>query len=235
MIGTQKFNKVTVNNIFDDYHLYTLDWNANRLKFYIDNQEMFVYYKEDNNAKSWPFDNEMNIIINTAVGGNWGGAQGIDDSIFPCYYTIDYVRQYAANSDVTPVIKTVALKSKFSGKFVSADEYGFAPLIANRDLPSDWEKFKLINNVDGSYTLSAIANSYIVSSENPSFLQAQKYRPIGNNEKFSATVNADGSYTFQAKSTGKYVRTRPWPAPQLAADANSINDADSFYLTYYYS
>ena len=28
------------------------------------------------------------------IGGTWGGAQGIDDTIFPLTYSIDYVRYY---------------------------------------------------------------------------------------------------------------------------------------------
>jgi hypothetical protein len=67
--GTQKGNKVKVDNIFDEFHTYSVDWNANRLKFYIDDKETFSYYKEpDAQEDSWPFDNEMNIIINTAIG-----------------------------------------------------------------------------------------------------------------------------------------------------------------------
>jgi hypothetical protein len=33
-------------------------------------------------------------LINLAIGGNWGGAQGIDDSIFPQKFEVDYVRFY---------------------------------------------------------------------------------------------------------------------------------------------
>jgi hypothetical protein len=32
--------------------------------------------------------------LNVAVGGNWGGAQGIDDTIFPRSMEVDYVRVY---------------------------------------------------------------------------------------------------------------------------------------------
>jgi beta-glucanase (GH16 family) len=97
MIGTQKFNKVKINNVFDEFHTYSLDWNANRLRFYIDDVEIFTYTKENNaNQDSWPFDNEMNIIINTAIGGNWGGVQGVDDSVFPAVHVVDYVRHYAS-------------------------------------------------------------------------------------------------------------------------------------------
>jgi len=42
-----------------------------------------VYTKQGNDFSTWPFDTPENIIINTAVGGNWGGAQGVDDNIFP--------------------------------------------------------------------------------------------------------------------------------------------------------
>ena len=34
------------------------------------------------------------IILNIAVGGNWGGQKGVDDSIFPQQMVIDYVRVY---------------------------------------------------------------------------------------------------------------------------------------------
>ena len=46
MKGTQKGIKVKVDNIFDEFHTYSVDWNANRLKFYIDDKETFSYYKE---------------------------------------------------------------------------------------------------------------------------------------------------------------------------------------------
>ena len=42
------------------------------MKFYIDEKLLFEYTKEAGAGKdSWPFDDEFNIIINTAVGGDW--------------------------------------------------------------------------------------------------------------------------------------------------------------------
>ena len=42
------------------------------------------------------------MIINLAWGGNWGGAQGIDDSVFDengvgPKYIIDYIRVYQSD------------------------------------------------------------------------------------------------------------------------------------------
>ena len=53
---------------------------------------MFRYDKPANAGYAeWPFDNQFNIKINTAFGGDWGGALGIDDSVLPQNYIIDYV------------------------------------------------------------------------------------------------------------------------------------------------
>jgi hypothetical protein len=34
------------------------------------------------------------MILNVAVGGNWGGVQGVDNNIFPQSMQVDYVRVY---------------------------------------------------------------------------------------------------------------------------------------------
>jgi hypothetical protein len=42
----------------------------------------------------WPFDQSHYLILNLAIGGSWGGQKGIDESIFPQKFLIDYVRVY---------------------------------------------------------------------------------------------------------------------------------------------
>ncbi len=44
--------------------------------------------------KKWPFDKRFHLILNLAFGGDWGGAKGIDNSIFPVKMEVDYVRVY---------------------------------------------------------------------------------------------------------------------------------------------
>lgn len=93
--GTQKGKSEYVTDPFNQYHTYTLDWTPTSIKGYMDGKNYFHYEKEGwMGYDAWPFHNEMNILLNVAVGGNWGGAQGIDDSIFPTHYTVQYVRQY---------------------------------------------------------------------------------------------------------------------------------------------
>ena len=80
----------------EEFHNYGIIWTEKHIKFYIDDPEnvRFTYAPSIKNEDNWPFDKPQFFILNIAVGGNWGGAQGIDNSIFPQEMEVDYVRVY---------------------------------------------------------------------------------------------------------------------------------------------
>ena len=83
--------KKYIENLTDDFHVYRLDWNAKGFEYYLDDVLLFTATKGDKTGQdSWPFDTPFFMIINLAIGGNWGGK--IDDSIFPVEFLIDYVK-----------------------------------------------------------------------------------------------------------------------------------------------
>lgn len=94
MIGTQVGTSSQVAAPHSEFHTYSIDWTPTYIKAYIDGVHYFTYDKSDASFGAWPFDTDFNIILNVAVGGNWGGVQGVDDAIFPTTYTVEYVRQY---------------------------------------------------------------------------------------------------------------------------------------------
>lgn len=77
-----------------DFHLYALEWFPDRLDFYFDQQKVYTLKNDGTGVASWPFDQPLYLILNLAIGGSWGGQQGIDDSLFPQRFLIDYVRVY---------------------------------------------------------------------------------------------------------------------------------------------
>jgi beta-glucanase (GH16 family) len=79
---------------FADFHVYAVEWRADRLDFYLDGRKYFTYTKDSRYPDYWRFDKPFYLLLNLAVGGNWGGTHGIDDAIFPLKYYIDYVRYY---------------------------------------------------------------------------------------------------------------------------------------------
>ena len=92
--GNSENSKITtIPNIEDDYHVYSLVWDAYGINFFIDQVNVYSYLPPNKNNDVWPFKNPFFIILNTAVGGNFGGPVGLD-TIFPQEYKIDYVRVY---------------------------------------------------------------------------------------------------------------------------------------------
>ena len=91
----QKEGKVTVPDAQEVFHLYAIDWTKDKIDFYVDDQRYHsVSRAAQDKFKEWPFDQPFHLIMNIAVGGNWGGMQGIDDSIWPQRMEVDYVRVY---------------------------------------------------------------------------------------------------------------------------------------------
>jgi len=94
MIGTQKSNEIVLKDIEETFHLYSIHWKKDRIEFWVDDSHYGTFYKEEGDYKEWPFDQAFHLILNVAVGGNWGGKYGIDDTIFPQQMLVDYVRVY---------------------------------------------------------------------------------------------------------------------------------------------
>ena len=94
-LNTQKSGSTIVNTATDSFHVYSLEWTPNYLRFLVDNDPyFFVYNDSEGNTSKWPFDNPHYIILNLAVGGDWGGVQGVDATRFPMELMIDYVKVY---------------------------------------------------------------------------------------------------------------------------------------------
>ena len=92
--GTQKNNKLKVMDCYSNFHVYTLEWEASEYRIFVDDQLYFTFKNEGTGYKVWPFDQKFPWLLNLAVGGNWGGSKGIDDTIFPRSMVVDYVRVY---------------------------------------------------------------------------------------------------------------------------------------------
>jgi beta-glucanase (GH16 family) len=79
---------------YEDFHIYAVEWFEDHIDFYIDEYKYFTFKNEHTGVDTWPYDAPQYLILNLAIGGSWGGQQGVDDSIFPQPYVIDYVRVF---------------------------------------------------------------------------------------------------------------------------------------------
>ena len=90
-------NQITSTTLVKDmvgsFHTFTMEWSPNGMTGLIDGVASYVYDKTANDLE-WPFYQAHNLIINLAMGGNWGGAQGIDPDLTSQKLIIDYVRVF---------------------------------------------------------------------------------------------------------------------------------------------
>ncbi len=94
MIGTQKGKTIFIEKPNDTFHVFALEWTPEKMDFILDGVVYNHIENEHKTTAEWPFDQNFYLILNVAVGGMWGGKEGIDDSIFPQQLLVDYVRVF---------------------------------------------------------------------------------------------------------------------------------------------
>ncbi len=92
-INTQITAVQDVADMHDSFHTYAIEWTPAGILGFVDDQHYFTYDKT-NGEREWPFYKPQNIILNLAMGGGWGGARGMDDTVTRQQFVIDYVRVF---------------------------------------------------------------------------------------------------------------------------------------------
>ncbi len=77
-----------LDDVADNFHVYSTIWSENTIRFLIDDE----VYHTFNNDGSLPFNSDFFLILNVAMGGNFGGT--IDPAFMESTMEIDYVRVY---------------------------------------------------------------------------------------------------------------------------------------------
>jgi beta-glucanase (GH16 family) len=84
-------------NYHNDFHVYAVEWEATQLRFYVDG---VLHFTVNETANRPIFETPMNIILNLAVGGDFGGDPNAT-TVFPQYMDVDYVRVWQRPTAVT--------------------------------------------------------------------------------------------------------------------------------------
>ncbi|MCV0414091.1 MAG: glycoside hydrolase family 16 protein [Brevundimonas sp.] len=93
--GTQSTATTQVADACDAFHLYQVRWTADEIVFLVDDAPIHRFANDGRgDPETWPFDKPFHLILNIAVGGDWGGEEGVDDAAFPQRMEVDYVRVY---------------------------------------------------------------------------------------------------------------------------------------------
>ncbi|MEM8529349.1 MAG: carbohydrate binding domain-containing protein [Chloroflexota bacterium] len=75
------------------YRTFTVEWEPNRIVWYVDGIKYHEATPEDVAPNEWVFNQPFYLLMNVAVGGNFGGPVG-EETTFPQTMAVDYVRVY---------------------------------------------------------------------------------------------------------------------------------------------
>jgi lysophospholipase L1-like esterase len=193
--------------------------------------------------------------INAFVRGGTSGCDGVIDQdsathdpanptmYLPAYDAGDHLHpneaglQAIANAvnlnlfSTTTSVPVISFRAHANGKYVTADNAGASPLIANRTAIGSWEQFDEIDQGSGNIGLRAHANSHYVTAENAgaSALIANR-TAIGLWETFQLIHNGDGSVSLRALVNNMYVTADNAGASPLIANRTAIGLWEEFDL-----
>jgi len=100
LLGTQKGQNISLPDATTTMHVYAIDWTPNRINFLVNGHHYFTFENDGTgDSASWPFDQVFHLVVNLAVGGDWGGYCGVDRGAFPQTYSVDWMRVYQTTEE----------------------------------------------------------------------------------------------------------------------------------------
>ena len=96
--ATENYQSYVLNDVANNFHVYSVNWSPNQITFLIDDVGFYTYNPETKDANTWPFDDEQFILLNIAMGGVSGN---IDPTFTEGSMVIDYVRVYQSSGSLS--------------------------------------------------------------------------------------------------------------------------------------
>ena len=93
MKGNGKTGTLEVPGLEEDFHLFSLEWTPEFATMAVDGIPYNHAVNPQTSWEAWPFSHDFYLILNLAVGG-YGGQRGIDETVFPQKFLVDYVRVF---------------------------------------------------------------------------------------------------------------------------------------------
>ena len=95
--NTQRTATLLVPDATTAFHTYAMEWASDEIRIFVDDRLYLTSRKNGGDWTSWPFFRNFYLVLNVAVGGDWGAVKGVDDNAFPQRMEVDYVRVFASS------------------------------------------------------------------------------------------------------------------------------------------
>jgi beta-glucanase (GH16 family) len=184
-----------------DFHVYAVEWDANEIRWYVDNSLYVTGNIANNINNTGAFHDPFYVILNLAIGGNLPG-NNIDNGSLPTQMLVDYVRVYSMTPNSGPPIgQTISILGN-NNDFVSSNN-GTGAITCDRTVAQGWEQWTVVDAGNGKIALRGNNNDYM-SSENGTQAMTCNRTTFQAWEEFTWIDNPDGTFSLQG-SNGDFV------------------------------
>ena len=213
--GTVNLGGQTIATASSEFHVYSLDWTAEKMVFSVDNVVHYTYNPPVKNASTWPFDAEQYILLNVAIQSN------IISNFTQAAMEVDYVRVYqnttpdnVAPTNFTATVGTISGSSvelllnglDNSGNMTYTVDYG-SGTSSTYSLSGVQKSFvisDLVPNTNYTFTVTAkdasgntAVNPIVLNAKTTTILQCSDTSTLSTQGSFSTGYN----YTFETAGT----------------------------------
>ena len=91
--NTENYGGTIVSDISSKFHIYSMEWDSDKIIFKIDGNEHYRYDPSVKNNETWPFDDEFFLLLNVAI------EPSISSGFTQSQMEIDYIRVYNLNGE----------------------------------------------------------------------------------------------------------------------------------------
>lgn len=207
--GHAEFGRVSGNLDFSQFHVYSVEWDANYIRWFVDGTQFNEILIQNGTGSTEEFQKPFFLLLNLAVGGNWPGSPN-NSTPFPAQMLVDYVRVYQASA-ASPIVSggVYTLTSKASGKVLDVLDVSTASGAKMQqwtNYTASNQQFRIESTGDGYYKLTAIHSGKCLDVPNgaaTSGLRLQQWDDNGTNaQRWSIVDTGGGYYKLVNKASG---------------------------------
>ena len=220
-----------LENYHDSFHTYAVEWDATKIRFFVDEVHYFTVYNEDVGGFIGNQSAPVELNLNVAVGGDFlGGAQPNGSSVWPQQMQVDYVRVYERNVSPPPsVFKNGSFEAQ-EGSLASWSTFGNTLAanpnvqVHNEALHDGSAALKLFGQFNGGQNFSGVEQGISVSPGDS--ISASVKALIRGSDSIVGTNNrVDVKFDYYSDFGGKFGSTTYLGSKTITvADGNSAND-----------
>jgi beta-glucanase (GH16 family) len=251
-VSSGTFYNLPSGTFADDFHEFSMEWEPNQVKMYVDGNLYMTRTNAQLNANPWPFDKAFFFIFNVAVGGNWPQYPDAT-TVFPQTMEVDWVRVYQKLDEVIingqQLVENNAMAKTYSVTSLPACTYTWsvpsgASITSGQGtnvIQVNWgnsggEVSVLLDNACGSSTRTLTVDVSPNIWANPAFEQDLAQWSFRKGGTAAATVSITTSNVQEGTKAANVSVTaagaNPWDV-QLSRLANDIVPNEAYSLTFW--